>query len=157
MTTLNRPDPWLTWHLGDLVSNGTERGEIFATFSNKAGKTYPKVKILAGPRAGQTAWPWELPVRWTVALDFEPARVKCRCSECDRKFWAPQHQSRCRECVRQAEAEDSVKSSTNTGSRTFSRLGAAPAFQAAPVAANATEEQRERVERGRVNEPDHPF
>lgn len=150
------PDPWKTWQEGDLVSNGTDRGEIFATFSNAAGKRYPKVRILTGKRAGQQVWPWESP-RWNVALDFEPKTHRQRCRECGRQFWAPSQVGHCRECIRKEEAEDSVRSSTNTGSRTFSRTGAAPAFTPAPEQSKATEEQRAEIERWRRAPGDEPF
>lgn len=146
------------FEVGDEVSDGTDVGVVELSYPRRGdGKQWPIVHIRSGARNGQRQWPSA--GGWRPVLDHDGDRVfKLRCDGCDRPFWAPARFPECRTCSRKSAAEEARRERSLHGSATFARLGAAPAFTPAPVVANATEEQRARIERGRVShDGDVPF
>jgi hypothetical protein len=130
-------------------------GVVVLVTRQSDGMEFSRVRISSGPRNGQTQWPSE--GGWLPARDYEPRTAKFECRECGRDYWAPKSVGRCNDCAAIEACEDKQRMK-DTGSRTFSRLGAAPRFTPAPEQANATAEQRERVDRGRVtDDSDSPF
>jgi hypothetical protein len=108
---------------------------------------YFKVKL----STGEWVWPDQV-----IAESSGPYLRTC--GECGIEFRSEAPNSyTCPNCVagiRRAQGDhDHAR-----GSRTFSRMPAAKKFQPAPVRVDATEEQRERIDRGRVSDDsDSPF
>lgn len=127
---------------GDRVQLRSGVTGIVLTCRRKDGQgTYLKVKLTDG----RWVWPNEV-------IAESSGTYTARCGECVIEFLtdAP-NASTCPNCVareRRAQRPDREL----VGSSTFSRLGRAPAFTPAPAFDNATTEQRERIDRGRVSD-----
>jgi hypothetical protein len=140
------------FELGDEVSNGEHDGVVvWSDFPSRGTGAHFLVVKSPGVtgRKPLAAYPWR------PLLDYDDGTNRYQCASCDREYKAGASRGWCRQCVRKDEA---AHANRNTGSSTFSRVGAAPRFEPAPVRAKATDEQRERVERGRVSSDEgEPF
>lgn len=105
----------------------------------KDGGTYLKAKL----KSGEWVWPDQV-------IAESSGHYLAHCGECFIEFRTDAPNSyTCPNCVAR-ELKAQRPDQELVGSATFSRLGMARPFTQAPVATNATDAQRERIDRGRV-------
>ena len=132
---------------GDRVQSRAGVKGLVHQCRTRSGGTYLKVRLVTG----EWVWPNEV-------IAESSGAYAAWCGECGIEYRTDAPNSHtCPNCVAR-EIRNQRPDGELTGSWTFARLGAAPRFTPAPVVVNATDEQRARVDRGRViGDDDVPF
>lgn len=133
---------------GDRVqhrTSGTKGTVIKCRYRAPREGTYFRVRLVTG------VWVWPEQV---IAESEGPYLTTCIECAIGMRTKAPNGLGLCVNC---AERDEDRRARQLVGSSTFARSRAAQRFQPASVTVNATNEQRERIDRGRVSPGDEPF